>query len=125
MRLLRGAEARPQGRLAGSPPRCSLAATRRLAGRRATVASGIPVVQEEARFEEEAARLIPHLPDRAREVVRNLQPFAWGAGEYDLLASLDELAAIDRPREVALFAAVVEITGVGWKRTVPGTRRRT
>jgi hypothetical protein len=83
------------------------------------VRTGFPVVQEEARFEEEAARLIPHLPDRARQVVRNFQPFAWGAGEYDLLASLHELAAIDRHREVALFAAVVEITGVGWKRTVP------
>jgi hypothetical protein len=77
-----------------------------------------PIVLNEARYDAASAAPLKYIPDEISRVVRRFQPFAAAAGRNDPLAQLDELAAIDRHRQINLLASVVEADSVGWTGTV-------
>ncbi len=78
---------------------------------------GFPIVLDEARYDAASAAPLRYVPAEIREVVRRFQPFAGATGRDDPLAQLDELAEIDRHRQINLLASVVEADSVGWTGT--------
>jgi hypothetical protein len=76
--------------------------------------TGFPIKLDEQAYDSEEARSLRHVPAAVRLAIRSLQPF----GKCDdPLWQLQDMAIVDRHREITLLASVVATEGVGWAGT--------